>query len=312
MAAQATHLRDVSNLSAEEIAQLRASHNRAVARRGSPAPLSPVRELLPQTPAPRLRPPGEFPTWICSACSKPYQAQRCQDRCAGCRRQDLEVALQGKRRQIRDRAIEPAGSDFGHVTLDHPQLGAWVKSHRALAKAQERAALNYDEERGEWSFLLLLGGTGAGKTTLGTAVFRHLADRLLEPGATEADEEFVRGMVWMPGVELARARRETPLGKPIVKVERALNATVLMLDDLGQEAPCDKDDLVYVLTERQRHRRKTIVTYGYALDSLGERYGAHLERRLTERTHVLSLGSTKTPKPGKTKEPAVSSEKGSS
>jgi DNA replication protein DnaC len=141
--------------------------------------------------------------------------------------------------------------------------------------------------------LLLLGGTGAGKTTLGTAVFRHLADRLLEPGATEADEEFVRGMVWMPGVELARARRETPLGKPIVKVERALNATVLMLDDLGQEAPCDKDDLVYVLTERQRHRRKTIVTYGYALDSLGERYGAHLERRLTERTHVLSLGSTK-------------------
>jgi DNA replication protein DnaC len=295
-------LRDVSSLTPEEVALLQEAQQRALAHRGaSPAPVSLVR-LLPPAAAPRGEPSAPR-TWVCARCSQPYQAPRCLDRCAACQRAELEVARRARRLQLRDQALAPAGEDFQYITLDHPRLGAWVRSPRALAKARERAALNYDEDRGEWPFLLLLGGTGAGKTTLGTAVFRHLADRVLAPGATEADEEFVRGMVWMPGVELARARRETPLGKPITKVERALNATVLMLDDLGQEAPCDKDDLVYVLTERQRHRRPTLVTYGFSLGSLAERYGAHLERRLTERAHLLDLGDPKGKGRGKSATP---------
>lgn len=309
MAAHAPHLLDASNLSPEELAELRASQHRAEARRGQAQQIATVHELLPPAAKPvqpRLLAP--LSTWLCPGCSQPYQAARCQDLCPDCRRKALEIALQNKRQQIRDNALKPAREDFGHVTLDHPQIGAWVKSPGALAKARERAELDYDETLGTWSFLLLLGGTGAGKTTLGTAVFRHLADRVLAPEATEADEDFVRGMVWIPAMELARSRRETPLGKSNTKVERALNATVLMLDDLGQEAPADKEDLVYVLTERQRYRRKTIVTCGFPLDSLEERYGAHLERRLTERAHVLNLGSPRGPKRSKAKK--ATSEKG--
>jgi DNA replication protein DnaC len=292
MAAQATHLRDIATLSPEELAQLQAAHNQAARRRGNPVPLSLVLAPPPQaTPALPRSSLGEL-SWCCPGCSRTYSARRCQGRCDACQAQALAAALQHKRQQIHDRAIEPAGHDFRQTTLDHPQLSAWVKSPLAIAKARKRAELNYDEPHKAWSFMLLLGGTGVGKTTLGTAVFRSLADRVLAPGATTDDEAFVGGMYWIPAVELARSQRETSLGKPIAKVERAVNATVLMLDDLGQEAPSDKDNLVYVLTERQRYQRPTIVTCGCETKSLEARYGAHLLRRLTERAHVLFLGSS--------------------
>jgi hypothetical protein len=290
MAAQAIHLRDIATLSPEELAQLQAAHNQAARRRGNPVPLSLVLAPPPQaTPARPRSSLGEL-WWCCPGCSRIYSARRCQGRCDACQAQSLAAALQHKRQQIRDRAIEPAGRGFGHVTLDHPQLRDWVKCTEALAKARKCAVLNHDNPCA-WSVLLILGGTGFGKTTLGTAVFRFLADRVLAPGATKADEDFVGGMHWVNAKTLARARRESPLGTPPAQMERARRATVLMLDDLGQEAPCDKDDLVDVLTERQQDLRPTIVTYGYEYNSLTARYGAHLLRRLTERAHVLFLGS---------------------
>jgi hypothetical protein len=293
MAAQATHLRDIATLSPEELVQLQAAHNQAACRRGDPVPLSLMRAPPPQATPALPRPSLRELSWYCHGCSRTYSARRCQGRCDACQAQALAAALQDKRQQIRNRAIEPAGRGFGHVTLDHPQLRDWVRCTEALAKARKCAVLNHNTPCEAWSVLLLLGGTGVGKTTLGTAIFRFLADRVLAPGATEADEDFVRGMYWVNAKTLARARRESPLGTSPAQVERARRATVLMLDDLGQEAPCDKDDLVDVLTERQQDLRPTIVTYGYEHDSLTARYGAHLERRLTERAHVLFLGSTK-------------------
>jgi len=294
-------LRDVSNLSPKEIDELKAAINRRDAKlRSAPATApAPLAASLPVA-APR-GPALQTRSWVCPRCQEHYEAVRCLDQCPGCLPIIQEERAQQRRRELHASILAQAGEYFEHVRLDHPKLKQWVKSPKAIASVRGWAVLEYDEDRECWCFLVLLGETGLGKTTLGSAVFRHHLDRVLAPGATEADEEYVRGMYWVPAIELARARRETPLGATVKKLKRALNATVLLLDDLGQEPPELKDDLMEVLSERHRHRRKTIVTCGWGLGadpdpekaregkSIEQRYGPQIARRLGQGAHVLAM-----------------------
>jgi DNA replication protein DnaC len=81
----------------------------------------------------------------------------------------------------------------------------------------------------------------------------------------------------------------------VTKLREAKEASVLVLDDLGQEAPELKDDVVDVLTTREEQSLFTVVTTGLSLATLETTYGAQFARRLTakERVWWLALGKAK-------------------
>jgi len=277
----------VSGLHPDDEALLRGAQDRARRRLAegdtSPSLATIMTEIraLPTVPGDRR----VMREWRC-ACGAAFVAMRGGGVCDACRVAAQAAARAARADRLRAAALAPAGEDFAHVHLDHPRLTEWVARPAVLA-ARKAAPLTYCEEAREWALMLLLGGTGAGKTTLGTAVYRWHLDRAL--AGDDHGEEFARRMVWVSAVDLARVRRESKLGAEPTLVRRAREASVLLLDDLGQEPPAEQADLVAILSDRQKAHAKTIVTCGFSLDDIGARYGAQLERRLTERAYVMKL-----------------------
>lgn len=126
------------------------------------------------------------------------------------------------------------------------------------------------------------GPTGTGKTTLATALYK-------------AELELLgwNGGAWISANDLViDATRETKLGGESRLKRRAFNASILLLDDVGEESIGDlqRATIVSVVSYRHRNHRPTITTAGIPLrqdpgsGTIGmlERYGAGLVRRLTE------------------------------
>lgn len=190
------------------------------------------------------------------------------------------------RLQLHAAAIVGMEADFREVTFAIPHLRRLVGDD-VLEDARHVATFE------QTPLVLILGATGAGKTTLAAAIYRHQVDRLLAPTATVTDESWVGRMVWAHAKPLSLARKESRLGAPPKLLDRAAEATVLLLDDLGQDAPEDKDDVVNLLAYREANRLPTIITCGFELESLKGRYGPHLTRRLHDRKAVIDLGGGK-------------------
>lgn len=225
-------------------------------------------------------------TWTCKTCGDGYENYFDLVTCPACEQRILDGASEQRRQKIRDEVLAAAGADFAHVTLDHAKIPVWCGPSREVARARAAAGLTYDEEARRWAVMLLLGETGAGKTTLASAIFRFHLDRALGEG--DAGERKASRMVWVPAVDIAKARRESPLGVEPDLLRRARHAPVLLIDDLGQELPA-KDDIVALLMERQKNRVPTLVTCGFGTEDIKARYGDFFERRLTERAHVVRL-----------------------
>ncbi len=128
--------------------------------------------------------------------------------------------------------------------------------------------------------LALTGGTGAGKTSLSVALFAAWFAR--------HREERVR---FTSAIELGLARSRHPLGHedpPAVLV--ALEAPLLILDDLGAEAPMHADVMRQVLHRRHDEDLPTWITTGLTHAELGRRYDGGLARRVFEEAKQVALG----------------------
>jgi DNA replication protein DnaC len=169
-------------------------------------------------------------------------------------------------------------------TFDAPELPGRVPLPLAVRLARKLAPLTAPR------LVLLVGPTGAGKTTLGTAMFRWHLDGATAEGASDQARSWGAGAFWVAARSLAMARRQSPLGTEPGLLVRAREASVLLVDDLGQEAPSDKDDVVALISDRQAEGRPTLVTFGFRLEDLASRYGAHFERRLVEDAGRIDLG----------------------
>lgn len=249
-------------------------------RRSRPADMPVLVGGLFQAPDLPLR------TWTCKTCGGGYENYFDLVTCPTCEQRILETANEQRRQKIRDEVLGPAGADFAGVTIGHPKIPVWCGPSREVARARAAASLAYDEEAKRWAMMLLLGETGSGKTTLASAIFRSRLDRALGEG--EAGERKASRMVWVAAVDIAKARRESPLGVEPDLLRRARHAPVLLIDDLGQELPA-KDDIVALIMERQKNRTPTLVTCGFSTEDIKARYGDFFERRLTERAHVVRL-----------------------
>ncbi len=155
--------------------------------------------------------------------------------------------------------------------------GEWTDDDAAFAGAVKSRKMRAVADR--WSLnsggLLLTGPTGCGKTSAARRALR----RLVRAATSERDP--VLAFRWLTAVEIARARRNHPLGQgdpPII--EAAATASLLVLDELGHEA---LDESIFeVLDRRYVAQLRTIVTAGRPATELRERYGAACIRRIHE------------------------------
>ena len=125
--------------------------------------------------------------------------------------------------------------------------------------------------------LVLSGVTGAGKTSLAVALFGVWFDVHRSESARFAT-----------CIDLGLAAQRHPLGHGVAPaIEHALEAPVLILDDLGAESPRDADVLRALLHDRHNAERPTWVTTGLDYEGLAKRYDGGVARRLFEESkHV--------------------------
>jgi DNA replication protein DnaC len=173
-----------------------------------------------------------------------------------------------KRRETRERTI--AGKlppNFSWAAFEAPTLQRRVRNPRAI----ELATTSIDEAR-----VVLTGAAGSGKTSLAAAMLRaHYVLR----GGTIAFE---------PAWELATARSRHPLGQGEPDVVRhALDAEVLVLDDLGNEKPNPTSAVDDIIFGRHWGARTTWITTSKRPEEIAERYGDGIARRIFEHAVLI-------------------------
>jgi DNA replication protein DnaC len=182
----------------------------------------------------------------------------------------LEQERQRKAKLTRD-AVPPR---FSWAHLDAPELAKRVKGWATIID-KARAALDAQS-------IVLLGDAGAGKTSLGCALLRAIADRRRKVG------------MFVTTFELAEARRQTRLGVGEAEAIRgAQRASILLIDELAAERSLADTAVDEVIRVRHDEERPTIFTSGFSRDEIGKRYGAGVERRVFEGAVVLRLGGVR-------------------
>lgn len=138
---------------------------------------------------------------------------------------------------------------------------------------------------------VLCGPTGVGKTLCLIALAHRLIDRLARPLGDEA-ARFVRRVRFVRASELVKAVDRFPLGHgepPLIT--RSVYASLLLLDDVGNEGPDRSSTLFEVLDRRYMASAATIITTYLDQAQLQQRYGDALLRRLTDQgKYVTTTG----------------------
>lgn len=200
---------------------------------------------------------------LCDACRPAHIAKRAAEWRA--RRIDAAEASWAK-------ACPPR---YRWASFDAPEMTARCRDEDARDRARKATACT----------VTLIGGAGSGKTSLAAA----LARAAFVDGTAGSSS---RTVVWMPAADLPAARRAQKLGEGEAgPVKRALEATVLVLDDLGAE---DASPFARVVAEvihhRHDHEKRTIVTLGFKPEQVAERYGDGVARRLFEECAIRVKG----------------------
>jgi DNA replication protein DnaC len=149
-----------------------------------------------------------------------------------------------------------------------------VKDATAATRLQN--AIRADVER-----YLLLGPAGIGKSSLSVAALKPLCYRRRTDG------------LFADAYAIAIARQTSPLGEEPLIVRRAFDVGVLALDDLGAEPLIGTSAIPELIHRRHADGRVTIVSSGFPLAHLEQRYGAGIFRRLTEGAEVISMSVTR-------------------
>lgn len=217
----------------------------------------------------------------CPGCGAPSEIGRFSggaDPCPACDR----------KRAIRRKAAPALASvpeKFSAVTFDTP----W------LAKLVGASALTDARALDGSASTAFVGPPGSGKTSLAVAAFRTVVEAAaLEgpmpmPGLTRRGDGLTHRM--FSAHALAKARAFHPLGEgEAPAVLAALNADLLLLDELGGEDARYASSVTEVIYERHAANRPTWITTGVDPKAIATRYGGGIARRVFEEAKVFQLG----------------------
>lgn len=129
--------------------------------------------------------------------------------------------------------------------------------------------------------ILLYGGTGTGKTHLGSAIINEYI------GKTTA--------LFIPCPELLDQLRKSYKTETKVDLfEYAKTAKILVLDDLGVESPSDwvKERLYLLINHRYLNQLSTIITTNSTQSELVERLGIRIVSRLSQMCQFFKIDDT--------------------
>jgi DNA replication protein DnaC len=125
---------------------------------------------------------------------------------------------------------------------------------------------------------VLAGESGEGKTSLAAAMMRACARRHPD-----------RMMLFVYAPRIARAYRNSPLGKTPELIDQCERAWLLVIDDLGADAVY-RDSLREVIQIREAERKPTIITTYLTEDETKDAYGGGISRRMFRDGEIIWVG----------------------
>ncbi len=137
----------------------------------------------------------------------------------------------------------------------------------------------------QWAYndgsVCVSGLTGAFKSFAFKALVSRWGAAVIAAG--RMDQHFA-GLVWAKATKLGECAKwhKFGTGGEPPEITRACDASVLMIDDLGQEAGGTEQTMFSILDERYDRGAPTLVNTGLTVEQLKSRYGSHFLRRLAE------------------------------
>lgn len=145
------------------------------------------------------------------------------------------------------------------LALDHKNLAHWARDPLAVEAARAIAARI--GTRNEPTLIHFIGPTRAGKTNTGIALLREYGRAGMLAGASQSARTRARKLRFESADAIIHQATDLPLGSHLPKFDNALNASVLLLDELGRAAALDSRGLVFrIVRERYTQGRVTILT----------------------------------------------------
>ena len=211
----------------------------------------------------------------------PYSCRECGSEmlempgvCDAC----ADVAREQARRERLLSARKSIPLDYRHLSFGSAELAARCTVPRRLynAKCIMQRMLSRQVH-----LVLIDGPTGTAKTSMAAAMLLlAIESSPLGPGSR---------FVFAPDV--ARAYSDAPKGTPPEILHTCHDATLLVIDNLGQDNVY-RDNLRTVIQTRDAARRPTIVTTFLTEHEVGYTYGGGLMRRLFQECERLSTDKT--------------------
>jgi DNA replication protein DnaC len=135
--------------------------------------------------------------------------------------------------------------------------------------------------------LVLLGPSGVGKTTAVCARVRGIIDSAIRGVRDPESFAWAEGIRWVEAPALAKASRNHALGRgDAPEIGVAINATLLVLDELGYEQARDRT-IADVIEQRYNRQLLTISTSGRTRAEMAQQYGDAVFRKLIATGQVI-------------------------
>lgn len=204
---------------------------------------------------------GAAPKWLTCRCGEETNRVPCWE----CTKRDEESTARRERYESSCRTIPNA---YAWSTQDAPELPKRVQMASAIETAVKQilSAAN----------VLFVGPAGAGKTSLAVACLRERLDA---------------GGIFVSSVALgvASIQHRAGVGEAPM-IERACDAPLVLLDDVGTEQQTSVNAVPQVIFRRHERGLATWVTTGLKFHELQSRYGDGIARRITEGALIVRLG----------------------
>ena len=219
-------------------------------------------------PLDELPTPSRPGTHRCTRCDVPMPTNVWA--CPPCREKEAAALQAEVIGPLRAKALASIPDVFRDLTRENPEL-----ARRCPEDARRRA---FEYAKGN---VLILGPTGAGKSSLAAAMMLHAIDAT-KYGCTCR-------WVSAQGVVAAMTEHEYGDGPPPL-VARALRAKLLVVDDIGSERSNGTNQgLHQIVWERYNNGLTTVYTSGFSPAKLLERYGDAFYRRLHDNGRIIVI-----------------------